>query len=480
MCSRSRRLRVPLLAALCVASASLLPAAAQSVLAAQAVPTARAALSPQEERLLAVLPAGHQAVGAEILRAPDPVAQEGLIRKLVEQAQAEAVPLPIGPFIAALEDAQRCPENSPAWTRPQTFPCVAQVASMFGRTGDPFLRQTLERWASGHADARVADHALRALERLNAAQLTTLVGKRIDLARAAGDKPSLVALGRAQERVGSRLPQFWWQPPPRFEVAPPAARIRVVAVGDFGTGNESQQAVAASLRRYHRERPFDFGITLGDNYQDDGPYGPRDPRWQTYWSSLYPALGIRFYASLGNHDWGNPDGPGATMAFAQQDAALRLPSPYYTYTAGPVQFFVVNTPLMSEAQLQWLRDELAASTSSWRVVYGHFHIYSALRGDNQALIANLLPILKEHKVHLYLCGHEHLFQHLKPEGGVEFFVNGAAGGSGRAARQQGYDRVLFMDELEQGFTVLEASADTLTVRFVGAKGQAVYEKTLQK
>jgi phosphodiesterase/alkaline phosphatase D-like protein len=165
------------------------------------------------------------------------------------------------------------------------------------------------------------------------------------------------------------------------------------------------------------------------------------------------------------------------MAFARQDGTLRLPSPYYTYTAGPVQFFVINTPLVSEAQLQWLREELAASTSRWRVVYGHFQMYSALRGDNQALISRVLPILQEHRVHMYLCGHEHLFQHLRPEGGVEFFVNGAAGGSGRVARQQGYDRVLFMAEREQGFTVLEADAETMTVRFVGDGGRTLYEKS---
>jgi hypothetical protein len=325
----------------------------------------------------------------------------------------------------------------------------------------------------------VADQALRALERLNAARLTALLGKRIELARVAGDQAALGTLGRAQERVGSRLPQFWWEPPPRFEATASAKRIRVVALGDFGTGNASQQAIAATMRAYHRKHPFDFGITLGDNYQANGPHGPADTRWGTYWASLYPAIGIPFYASLGNHDWGNPDGPGASIAFAQRDSALRLPSPYYTYTAGPVQFFVVNTPLLSEAQLQWLRAELARSTSRWRVVYGHYQMYSVLRGDNEALITHLLPILQEYKVHMYLCGHEHVFQHLKTVGGVEFFVNAAAGGSGRVARQQGYDRVQFMAEQEQGFTVLEADADTLTVRFVGAAGQTVYETTLR-
>jgi hypothetical protein len=86
---------------------------------------------------------------------------------------------------------------------------------------------------------------------------------------------------------------------------------------------------------------------------------------------------------------------------------------------------------MSEAQLLWLRDELKKSTAKWKVVYGHDQVYSAVRGDNDDPIERLLPILEENRVDLYLCGHEHLFQHLKRAGSVHYFVNGAAGGGGR-------------------------------------------------
>ena len=82
-------------------------------------------------------------------------------------------------------------------------------------------------------------------------------------------------------------------------------------------------------------------------------------------------------------------------------------------------------------------------------------------------------------MHVYLCGHEHIFQHLKPEGGVEFFVSGSAGAGGRVARQVDYPRVQFMAERAQGFTVLEADATTLRVQFVGTDGTTIYEKTLR-
>jgi hypothetical protein len=449
---------------------SVHPAAAQ---------TAPPAISAQDERLLSLLPPGLQGRGREVLLAPNAVAQETALRALVEQAEAPPVVQPVAAFVTALGDVGRCPENAKNWDRPRSFPCVSHLGSLLSKSGDATVRRLIERWAASHPDVRVADQAIRLLERADAAALATLLDQRATLARAAADVSALRAIGAAQERVGSRLPLFWWQPPARFEAVPPSRPVRVVAIGDMGTGGADQMAIAETIGAAHKQRPFDFGITLGDNYQDDGPASPDDPRWQTYWGRLYTPLGLTFCPSLGNHDWGNPDGPTASVVFAQRNPAFRFPAPYYTYTAGPVQFFVINTPLLSEAQLVWLKAELGASTARWRVVYGHYQVYSALRGDNLPLITKLLPILKEHRVHMYLCGHEHLFQHLKPEGGVEFFVSGASGASGREARQTDYPRAQFMAERTQGFTVLEADETTLRVSFVGADGKTFYEKTLR-
>lgn len=240
----------------------------------------------------------------------------------------------------------------------------------------------------------------------------------------------------------------------------------------------ADQSCATTIARLHRQQPFDFGITLGDNYQDDGPHGPADARWQTYWERFYPQLGIPFYVSLGNHDWNNPAGPAAGLLY--QNPSWKLPALYYTYTAGPVQFFVLNTVLLSERQRLWLERELQASTARWKVVYGHYQIYSALRGDHATLVEDILPILEANDADLYLCGHEHLFQHIKPKGRVHLFVNGAAGAGARAAEKKNYANVLFMAERRQGFSILEASEGSLSVKFIDEKGAEIYHHTLRK
>jgi tartrate-resistant acid phosphatase type 5 len=435
-----------------------------------------------DESLLGTLPPELREAGAAILRESDDDARNRLIRKLLQEAGGPSHGNRVAPkarqFLVALVDEEQCPHNS--------APCIALVSATLRDTPDPVLRTALERWASSHRDPQVAVTALNALLEVDSRELSRLLQRRIDLAKATGDSAALRTLGRAQERLGwsewglATLPAFFWDAPPVFSVKPASASIRVLAISDFGAGPEGQQLAADSILKYHRTRPFDFGLTLGDNYQDDGAHSPTDSRWHDYWGRWYPQLGIPFYVTLGNHDWRSPDGPAAEILFSQKNPEWRLPALYYTFTAGPVQFFAMNTVLLSEAQLVWLREELEKSTARWKIVYGHYHVYSALRGDNDDLIKRLLPILEANHVDLYLCGHEHLFQHLKPEGGVQFFVNGAAGGEGRSVRQQAYGRVLSAAEKKQGFTVLEADGTGLTVRFFGEDGEQLYDYTLKK
>ena len=85
---------------------------------------------------------------------------------------------------------------------------------------------------------------------------------------------------------------------------------------------------------------------------------PTDPRWKRLWADLYDPLGIQFYATLGNHDWVLPDSPAAEMLFSRESPSWRMPATYYTYTAGPVQFFALDTDVISDKQLDWLTEQL--------------------------------------------------------------------------------------------------------------------------
>jgi hypothetical protein len=228
---------------------------------------------------------------------------------------------------------------------------------------------------------------------------------------------------------------------------------------------------------YHKKSPFDFGITMGDNFYPVGMNSPGDPRWKTQWEDLYGPLGIKFWITMGNHDWGSADSPAAELLYGRESSSWKMPAPYYTYTAGPVQFFAIDSNEMSEAQLMWLKEQLDKSRARWKVVYGHHPIYSAGRhGDGRGLILQLLPVLKG-RADAYFAGHDHDLQHLKPEGALHFFVSGG-GGAGIRPITPG-PRSLFAKS-SYGFSVLEANANDLKVTFISSDGEKLYEYTIRK
>jgi len=355
------------------------------------------------------------------------------------------------------------------------------IINQLGKSPHPQVRQSLMRSAVLDTDAGVAMLALDALRSQDNRSLLHLLERRMDMARRNGDEKQFRLLAREQERwvslvQGTMLPTFMQLPPPSFSLKAADQSVRVLAFGDFGDGSAAQKQVASAMLQYHRKTPFDFAVTLGDNFYSKGMESPNDPRWKTWWDEMYDPLGIKFYATLGNHDWGFPDSPAAEVIYTQKSPSWRMPATYYTFTAGPVQFFALDTNIISEAQLIWLRDELKNSRARWKIVYGHHPVYSAgQHEDNNAKIDHLLPVLKD-QADIYLAGHDHDMQHLKPEGSLHFFV---AGSGGKLRPVEPGPRSLFAKSAN-GFAVVEAGLKELKVTFIGTDLSQLYQYALTK
>jgi tartrate-resistant acid phosphatase type 5 len=356
------------------------------------------------------------------------------------------------------------------------------IVDTLGRSNNPRVREMLEHFAVNDADASVSGIALERLRILHNLDMRSLLAKRIAIAKEKNDEAGLRTLGLEQERWislvrGTMLPAFLRKTPEKFSVKAEDKAIRVLAFGDFGTGSPSQKKTAAAMLEFHRKNPFDFGITLGDNFYNVGMLSPADPRWKTWWEDMYSPLGVKFYATLGNHDWGHVDSPAAEILYSEKSATWKMPAPYYTYTAGSVQFFALDTNEISEAQLMWLKEELEKSKARWKIVYGHHPIYSdGDHGDSMVLKARLLPLLKD-KVDMYLVGHDHVVNHIKSENGIHFFVSGGAGaGLYKVAPKE---RTLFAQSIN-AFAVIDADAKEMKFRFIDADNKPLYEYTIRK
>lgn len=342
--------------------------------------------------------------------------------------------------------------------------------------------QALARHASSDPDAELAIFALDRYRYERMTEVRKLLDKRLAMADAKDDPIGARMLAKEDERWislvrGTMLPSFLQDPPPLFDVATGGQPLRILAFGDYGNGSKNQRNVATAMKRFHDQSPFRFGITLGDNFYSKGMLSTKDPHWKEWWDEMYNALEIPFYATLGNHDWGYADSPAAEVLYTQQSPTWRMPATYYTFTAGPVQFFALDTNEISRAQLAWLDTAIETSKATWKVVYGHHPIYSAGQHyDSPRLVRQLLPLLRN-RVDVYIAGHDHDMQHLKSEAGVHFFVAGGAGAGLRPPKPHG--RTIFAQNIH-GFSVLDITSNSFRVRFIGTDLNEIYAHTISK
>ena len=200
----------------------------------------------------------------------------------------------------------------------------------------------------------------------------------------------------------------------------PNGTLRFAVIGDSGTGDRNQYRLAKVFTDIHQRFPYEFVLMLGDNM-----YGGENSRdFQRKFEIPYkPVLdkGVKFYASLGNHDSTN-----------QRMYKLFNMNGERFYTFRPklgVRFFALDSNYMDRTQLQWLEKELAASGSDWKIMYFHHPIYSSggRHGSDTALREQLEPLFLKYGVDVVMAGHEHFYERLKPQKGIHYFISGGAG-----------------------------------------------------
>src|SRR5215831_10702240 len=163
--------------------------------------------------------------------------------------------------------------------------------------------------------------------------------------------------------------------------------VRFAVIGDSGTGDAPQYEVAAEMEAYRQATNFEFVLMLGDNIY--GGHSARD--FERKFERPYRSLldeGVRFYASLGNHDDPNQE---------------RLYKPfnmggerYHTFKKGDVAFFALDSNYMDPRQLDWLQDNLEKSKTKWKICYFHPPLYNVGKshGPDLDLRSQLLPIFQ--------------------------------------------------------------------------------------
>ncbi len=278
--------------------------------------------------------------------------------------------------------------------------------------------------------------------------------------------------------------------------------VRFIAMGDAGEGNTRQYEVATAVEQVCADRGCDFVLYLGDNFYDDGVSSAMDQQFTDKFEMPYMGLDLRFYVVLGNHDYGTLSNSWEKSAYeieyTQYSDKWYLPSEWYTFTVENIQFFALDTTrlmwdLGTEDQQTWLDAEVAASTATWKIAFGH-HPYVSNGPHGNAGNYEGVPFppmvagttVKEFfdasicgKVDVYLSGHDHSRQDLEATCGTDFFVSGA-GAKLTDFVHRDDNPVHWEDDQKEGFLWAEVDGNTMKIAYYDYMGNLDFERTLQK
>ena len=197
--------------------------------------------------------------------------------------------------------------------------------------------------------------------------------------------------------------------------------FKFVVLGDWGTGARPQYDLGAQMAKFRERFKFDTVITVGDNL-----YGRQRPsdferKFETPYKALLDA-GVKFYATLGNHDIREQ----SSYEGFNMNGKL-----FYTLEAPQqsVRFFMLDSNYPSPEQLKWLEDELKKSDKEWKIAAFHHPIYSSggRHGSDLKLREVLEELFVQNNVSVVFQGHDHFYERIKPQRGVIYFVAGSGG-----------------------------------------------------
>jgi hypothetical protein len=264
----------------------------------------------------------------------------------------------------------------------------------------------------------------------------------------------------------------WWSATAQDLQLPNAANsVKFAVIGDAGTGDSPQYEVANQMARFQAKFPFDRVIMMGDNMY--GGQGAQD--LVKKFSQPYKALldlGVKFYASLGNHD---------SLANRRYPLWNMGGDLYYTYATKNVRFFALDSNQVDDKELAWLDNALKSSQEDWKICYFHHPLYSDGGTHGSAVDVRVLfePKFVAYGVNVVFAGHDHIYERLTPQKGIYYFVEGASGQLRKGDTRRSAMTAKAFDQ-DMSFMLVEIDGNRLSFQVVSRTGTTVDSGTIQR
>jgi len=248
--------------------------------------------------------------------------------------------------------------------------------------------------------------------------------------------------------------------------------LKFFVLGDFGDGGRDQYELAAQMAKVHAVFPALLVITVGDNiYGSEGPKGFRR-KFEIPYKPLLDA-GVKFQASLGNHD--------------AREQAFYAPfnmggKTHYAFKASKqdVKFIALESDYPSPEQREWLRQELSGG-EDWIIPFFHHPLYSSgTHGSQVDLRKAIEPMFLESNVTVVFTGHDHFYERILPQQGITHFIVGSGGKlrSGDINKNSGLTAKGF--DTDRTFLAVEIDKDECFFSAISRTGSVIDSGSIQR
>jgi hypothetical protein len=253
-----------------------------------------------------------------------------------------------------------------------------------------------------------------------------------------------------------------------------AGSLKFGVLGDFGTGEPEQYAMAAQMARVYQSFKFELMVLVGDNLY--GSERPQDFRLK-FEQPYKPLLdgGVVFKASLGNHD------AREQRSYKPFNMNGEL---YYSFKAPAqnVRFFALESTYMEPQQVVWFEKELKGSNEDWKIAFFHHPLYSSAgrHGSDLQLRNRLEPLLVTYNVSVAFTGHDHVYERVKPQKDITYFVTGSGGQLAPGDLDKSSPITAKGFDTEQVFLIAEIIGDEMTFNAISRSGKVIDSGTITR
>lgn len=286
----------------------------------------------------------------------------------------------------------------------------------------------------------------------------------------------------------------------------PEPPLRFGVIGDSGTGGSGQKRVAAQMVKVNAEKRWEFVLMLGDNIYETGKPSDFERKFKRIYRPLMDA-GVKFHATLGNHDTVHPDAKKGMVQVNDPAFGYVGSQDEYVFEAGPApggrrlaRFLTINSEawmdaiaMENEGELKYRKDRLTAwldeaADYRWNILFLHHPLYSYTQGPILGFISRghgpetelreVLEPLLVGKVDIVLAGHEHFFQKILPQKGIHYIVSGGGG----KVRKGAIRDPEYVEYAESTLHFLDVSLDSNSFRYraIDSNGREIFTSVISK